>query len=413
MTELKEKLDDMKNGVAGNNLIMNEMSESNEGMGNSSINNIGFEGSQKIDNNSRNSNNDFEGSITSNSHQSNNDEALPPNWVALEDPNSGETYYANEETGESSWDRPTIPKQILPQSLPEEEAEEEEEERSEENVNSVTDDDGLPPDWIALDDPDSGDTYYLNQITMETTWDRPSKENTNASVATEETDENSQQPSEGTDSPEGTASNEDDLPPGWEAILDPGSGDYYYAHESGETQWDRPGADDGTLTSGGDGTLTSGGDGTFTSNQQSTVASASVNSSSVKTGDTDGLPAGWFAAVDEDSGDTYYCNEKTGVATWDFPTEPAIVNEDDSTSKPDHTPVESPVEDEGDDLPDGWFGVTDPASGDTYYVHDQSGETTWDHPGKGIMNEEFMSSRMSVNETNTVFEDDSVTSSQY
>ena len=104
---------------------------------------------------------------------------------------------------------------------------------------------------------------------------------------------------------------------------------------------------------------------------------------------------------------------ETGVATWDFPTEPAIVNEDDSTSKPDHTPVESPVEDEGDDLPDGWFGVTDPASGDTYYVHDQSGETTWDHPGKGIMNEEFMSSRMSVNETNTVFEDDSVTSSQY
>ena len=119
------------------------------------------------------------------------------------------------------------------------------------------------------------------------------------------------------------------------------------------------------------------------------------------------------AAVDEDSGDTYYCNEKTGVATWDFPTEPAIVDENDSTNKLDYTPVESPVEDEGNDLPPGWFAVTDPASGDTYYVHDQSGETTWDHPGKGIMNEEFMSSRMSVTETNTVFEDDSVTSSQY
>jgi len=31
---------------------------------------------------------------------------LPPGWVALQDPSSGRTYYANQNTGESSWDPP-------------------------------------------------------------------------------------------------------------------------------------------------------------------------------------------------------------------------------------------------------------------------------------------------------------------
>merc|ERR1711966_639394 len=62
-------------------------------------------------------------------------------------------------------------------------------------------------------------------------------------------------------------------PPGWETILDPTTGDYYYAHEDSET---------------------------------------SLN---------DNLPSGWFSAVDKDSGDRYYCNEDTGETTWEHPTE--------------------------------------------------------------------------------------------
>ena len=31
---------------------------------------------------------------------------LPPGWIALQDPNSGMTYYANQTTGETTWDRP-------------------------------------------------------------------------------------------------------------------------------------------------------------------------------------------------------------------------------------------------------------------------------------------------------------------
>jgi protein transport protein SEC31 len=35
--------------------------------------------------------------------------ALPPGWMALQDPASGQYYYANQTTGETTWDRPQMP----------------------------------------------------------------------------------------------------------------------------------------------------------------------------------------------------------------------------------------------------------------------------------------------------------------
>jgi len=44
---------------------------------------------------------------------------LPPGWVALQDPSSGRTYYANQNTGESSWDPPVAASPALaPQPEP-------------------------------------------------------------------------------------------------------------------------------------------------------------------------------------------------------------------------------------------------------------------------------------------------------
>ena len=36
-------------------------------------------------------------------------DSLPPGWVALQDPSTGKTYYANQTTGESSWEKPHMP----------------------------------------------------------------------------------------------------------------------------------------------------------------------------------------------------------------------------------------------------------------------------------------------------------------
>mmetsp|Transcript_19874 Transcript_19874/g.43114 ORF Transcript_19874/g.43114 Transcript_19874/m.43114 type:complete len:259 (+) Transcript_19874:18-794(+) len=258
----------------------------------------------------------------------------------------------------------------MPQSLPPEE----------ENENSVDDDTSpdLPPDWIALDDAESGDTYYLNQVTMATTWDKPTG---GEKVEVVETEENSQQPSESD-----TASNHSDLPPGWEAILEPSSGDYYYAHESGETQWEHPESDNSIANQG------------ITSDENE-----------MPSDENRPPPPGWFAAIDEDSGDQYYCNEATGETTWDFPPEPA-------TEPPNQAPVGDEDED-NDDLPPGWFAVPDPTSGDPYFCNEETGETTWDRPtsaasGNADSNEQHIMSRLSIHD-NSVYEDDSITSENY
>lgn len=44
-------------------------------------------------------------------------DTLPPGWVALVDPSSGMTYYANQATGESSWEKPQMPVAPAPQPV--------------------------------------------------------------------------------------------------------------------------------------------------------------------------------------------------------------------------------------------------------------------------------------------------------
>ena len=39
---------------------------------------------------------------------------------------------------------------------------------------------------------------------------------------------------------------------------------------------------------------------------------------------TGGLPAGWAQAVEEETGDTYYYHEETGETQWEFPMAPRL-----------------------------------------------------------------------------------------
>lgn len=138
---------------------------------------------------------------------------------------------------------------------------------------------------------------------MATTWDRPSKGDSNDQHGNDaaENDENnmsSQQLSKSDSGGGDDHDNNDDLPPGWEAVLDPSSGDYYYAHEStGETQWEKPEFNDDEPYVAED---------SYSNNQSSTVDD---NDNDDGLASDDNLPEGWFSAVDEDSGDQYYCNE--------------------------------------------------------------------------------------------------------
>ena len=100
-------------------------------------------------------------------------EGLLPNWIAVQDTNSGSLYYANTVTGESTWDRPaaTTTSNHLPhcnQTLPQLQQQ-----------SQAMNDNLLPPNWIAIRDANTGHIYYWNQVRKVTSWIRPVASNAN------------------------------------------------------------------------------------------------------------------------------------------------------------------------------------------------------------------------------------------
>ena len=74
--------------------------------------------------------------------------ALPPGWAAIADA-SGNTYYYNESTQETTWVQPQDPE-----------------------LQPVATESELPAGWSSADDG-AGNTYFINEKTGETTWNRP------------------------------------------------------------------------------------------------------------------------------------------------------------------------------------------------------------------------------------------------
>jgi hypothetical protein len=105
------------------------------------------------------------------------------------------------------------------------------------------------------------------------------------------------------------------------------------------------------------------------------------------------LPQGWATSVSRSSGETYYVNQLTGESTYDRPNAPATYEtglgtpgqavEDGTASSPPQihvvgqfgtAAVETPA------LPQGWVTSVSRSSGETYYVNQMTGESTYDRP---------------------------------
>ena len=79
---------------------------------------------------------------------------LPPGWEEAVDEATGDAYYVNAATGETSWERPSGASGAAGHAV-------------------VAAEGGLPPGWEEVFDEDSGGYFYFNAATSESTWDRP------------------------------------------------------------------------------------------------------------------------------------------------------------------------------------------------------------------------------------------------
>ena len=158
---------------------------------------------------------------------------------------------------------------------------------SAEDDEDEKDDVNLPEGWYSAIDPDSNERYYCNDETGESQWERPGQEQTSPESSSQPGEDNDQSWQDKEDESDASGN----LPEGWEAILDPSSGEYYYCKWDGTTTWDKPLPDNNS--------------------NQDTAQNAS----------DDGLPENWFAVEDPASGDTYYYNELTNETSWEKPSD--------------------------------------------------------------------------------------------
>eukprot|EP00929_Paragymnodinium_shiwhaense_P079859 TRINITY_DN41628_c0_g1_i1.p1 TRINITY_DN41628_c0_g1~~TRINITY_DN41628_c0_g1_i1.p1 ORF type:complete len:1389 (+),score=315.31 TRINITY_DN41628_c0_g1_i1:133-4299(+) len=85
---------------------------------------------------------------------------LPEGWESVVDPSSGKVYYANRRTGESSWDMPALKVQSKPPAVAA-------------AAPALQAPDSLPEGWETAVDPASGQVYYANRKTGQSSWTRP------------------------------------------------------------------------------------------------------------------------------------------------------------------------------------------------------------------------------------------------
>jgi len=80
--------------------------------------------------------------------------------------------------------------------------------------------------------------------------------------------------------------------------------------------------------------------------------------------DADELDEAWEAVNDPETGEVYYYNKHTGIATWERPRK---------DSAPPEAPPKPP-------LAHGWKAMKDEDSGEVYYWHAATQTSTWDRP---------------------------------
>eukprot|EP00985_Skeletonema_marinoi_P011820 scaffold5613_cov210-Skeletonema_marinoi.AAC.1 len=306
-------------------------------------------------------------------------EELPSGWLASIDETTGKMFYYNEETGESTWDKPSIKE--APDASPEDE---------------------VPADDIGAAESEEVENNANSQQQNDGVLEEPTPVEETARPSSDESEK---------------------LQPGWSSSVDEASGNIFYYNDEGITSWDKPSIE-GSRDEAKPEDETSV---VKITEHQEEVEDLTDGSGEPQGGETDvdlmtketpqtgGLPHGWKELQDEATGNTYYWNEQTNETSWDYPHATADedadaadvlteteekgvseeVAEDEHISEQVDEHISEQVasdQDGGDraaepqpnencyDIPEGWVATVDETSGNTYYYNEKTNETSWDRP---------------------------------
>jgi hypothetical protein len=369
--------------------------------------------------------------------------ALPADWIEMTDENSGQSYYFNEQLGDTQWERPLLSLQT-----------------NEVEVAEVTGEE--PATQIPIES--TGETSMNIPASQGLTTDgEVSNETVELSIEplqTESLDRANTEPKVESE----TVTESTPLPQGWITMVDESSNmTYYYNEAEGITQWEAPEISVDPITEANDkesppeeldaqeertafdhDDVTEG----IVSNQMESTAAEGTELQPIVTSDeaeitdktpnqvamTEGnvayekmpeeaadlplgteeadsiLPSGWVEMIDETSGQQYYYNEVENITQWDKPKESRT--DDDSVTEPMKSQTfdtaldaMSEVEDEFvdatvkktvetnvlvaeekptlevvADLPAGWVEMVDETSSLPYYFNEVENITQWEKP---------------------------------
>ena len=288
--------------------------------------------------------------------------ATSQEWSAYYDEESESCYWYNSATGEVSYSTPgtTVPDTEQHKT----------ETKIKEKMEKIQTEDEEEPEWIPYVDDETGETFYWNRITNETSWTSPGTHN--------ERDEDTHN--------ERHEDTIDTAPHAWVAHRDDFANVYYWNYETGLSQWQRPENFDASHLESNHDIV-----------EQHEDDEGNVYYYNTRTGESS-----WFAPddvhhhqedhegsswrrFDDEDGNTFYYNIHTGESSWIVPQS----EEEKAETSIEETEKKNDAQNK-DKEPE-WIPHVDDETGQTYYWNRITGESNWEIPQNETTGQDLLS----------------------